>query len=111
MPWRSIAASCKRTTGLHPSDTRPGAPLGVVRRSASPGYPPAMRYLHSMVRVRDLDAALRFFVDALGLVEVRRHDHPEGRFTLVFLAAPGQAGVAEVELTYNWDAEDYGSAR
>lgn len=70
-----------------------------------------MRYLHSMLRVRDLDAALRFFVDALGLREVRRKDVPQGRYTLVFLAAPGQESVAEVELTYNWDAEDYGGAR
>ena len=70
-----------------------------------------MRYLHSMLRVRDLDASLRFFVDALGLVEVRRKDYPQGRFTLVFLAAPGQAGLAEVELTHNWDDEDYGGAR
>jgi lactoylglutathione lyase len=70
-----------------------------------------MRYLHSMLRVRDLDASLRFFVDALGLVEVRRNDYPQGRFTLVFLAAPGQEGVAEVELTHNWDDEDYGGAR
>ena len=70
-----------------------------------------MRYLHSMLRVRDLDASLRFFVDALGLVEVRRNDNPQARYTLVFLAAPGQDGVAEVELTYNWDVEDYGGAR
>jgi lactoylglutathione lyase len=70
-----------------------------------------MRYLHSMLRVRDLYAALRFFVDALGLREVRRKDVPEGRYSLVFLAAPGQEGIAEVELTYNWDAEDYGGAR
>jgi lactoylglutathione lyase len=70
-----------------------------------------MRYLHSMLRVHDLDAALRFFVDALGLREVRRKDVPEGRYSLVFLAAPGQEGIAEVELTYNWDAEDYGGAR
>jgi lactoylglutathione lyase len=70
-----------------------------------------MRYLHSMLRVRDLEAALRFFVDALGMREVRRKDVPQGRYTLVFLAAPGQEGIAEVELTYNWDAEDYGGAR
>jgi lactoylglutathione lyase len=70
-----------------------------------------MRYLHSMLRVRDLDASLRFFVDALGLSEVRRKDYPQGRFTLLFLAAPGQEGVAEVELTHNWDDEDYGGAR
>ena len=66
-----------------------------------------MRYLHAMVRVRDLDASLRFFRDGLGLVETRRHDYPEGRFTLVYLGAP----EAEVELTWNYDDEDYGDAR
>ncbi len=70
-----------------------------------------MRYLHSMVRVRNLDASLAFYRDALGLVEVRRKDYPQGRYTLAFLAAPGQEGVAEVELTHNWDDEDYGGAR
>ena len=70
-----------------------------------------MRYLHTMVRVRDLDASLRFYRDLLGLAEVRRKDVPAGRYTLVFLAAPGQAGGAEVELTHNWDDEDYGGAR
>lgn len=69
-----------------------------------------MRYLHAMVRVRDLDASLRFFRDALGLVETRRRDVPQGRFTLVYLAAPANP-EAEVELTYNYDDEDYGSAR
>ena len=69
-----------------------------------------MRYLHAMVRVRDLDASLRFYRDALGLVETRRKDVPQGRFTLVYLAAPGQPD-AEVELTYNYDDEDYGGAR
>lgn len=70
-----------------------------------------MRYLHSMIRVRDLAASLRFFCDGLGLREVRRRDYPEGRFTLVFLAAP-DSPEAEVELTFNWDSsEDYGSAR
>lgn len=70
-----------------------------------------MKYLHSMVRVRDLDAALRFYCDGLGLREVRRHDYPQGRFTLVFLAAP-DSPEAELELTHNWDSkEDYGSAR
>jgi len=63
-----------------------------------------------MLRVRDLDASLRFFRDGLGLVVVRRKDSPEGRFTLVYLAAP-QTPDAEVELTYNYDDEDYGSAR
>lgn len=69
-----------------------------------------MRYLHAMVRVRDLEASLRFYRDALGLVETRRRDYPEGRFTLVYLAAPENPEV-EVELTYNYDDEDYGSAR
>jgi len=69
-----------------------------------------MKYLHTMVRVRDLDASLRFCRDALGLVETRRKAVPQGRFTLVYLAAPGQP-EAEVELTYNYDDEDYGGAR
>lgn len=69
-----------------------------------------MKYLHTMVRVRDLDASLRFYRDALGLEVRRRRDYPQGRFTLVYLAAPGDT-AAELELTYNWDPEDYGSAR
>ncbi len=68
-----------------------------------------MKYLHTMVRVRDLDASLRFY-RLLGLEEVRRKDSPQGRFTLVYLAAPGDVS-AELELTYNYDDEDYGSAR
>ena len=70
-----------------------------------------MRYLHTMVRVRDLDASLRFYCEGLGLREVRRRDVPAGKFTLVFLAAPASP-QAEIELTWNWDStEDYGSAR
>jgi lactoylglutathione lyase len=70
-----------------------------------------MKYLHSMVRVRDLDASLRFYCEGLGLREARRKEVPQGRFTLVFLAAP-ESPDAEIELTYNWDPdEDYGSAR
>ncbi len=69
-----------------------------------------MRYLHAMVRVRDLDASLRFFRDALGLIETRRKDHSQGRFTLVYLGAPANPEV-EIELTFNYDDEDYGSAR
>lgn len=70
-----------------------------------------MKYLHTMVRVRDLDASLRFYCEGLGLREVRRRDVPAGRFTLVFLAAP-ESPDAEIELTHNWDSsEDYGSAR
>ena len=61
-----------------------------------------MKYLHTMVRVTDLAASLRFYCDALGLREVRRKDNEKGRFTLVFLAAPGDDD-AQVELTYNWD--------
>jgi lactoylglutathione lyase len=69
-----------------------------------------MRYLHTMVRVRDIDASLRFYRDALGLQETRRRDSEAGRFTLIYLCAPGQP-EAELELTYNWDVEDYGGAR
>lgn len=70
-----------------------------------------MKYLHSMVRVRDLDASLRFYCDGLGLKQVRRMDVPEGKYTLIYLAAP-DSPESEVELTYNWGSEeDYGSAR
>lgn len=69
-----------------------------------------MKYLHAMVRVRDLDASLKFFRDALGLVETRRSDHSQGRFTLVYLAALENPEV-EIELTWNYDDEDYGGAR
>jgi lactoylglutathione lyase len=81
-----------------------------------------MRYLHTMLRVRDLDRALDFYCNKLGLKEMRRREDPKGRYTNVFLAAPDDEGlVAEsqrsgrdaplVELTYNWDSEDYGEAR
>lgn len=70
-----------------------------------------MQFLHSMVRVRDLDAALDFFCAKLGLVELSRTQSEKGRFTLVFLAAPGDEARGQVELTWNWDDEDYGSAR
>jgi lactoylglutathione lyase len=63
-----------------------------------------------MVRVTDLDASLRFYRDALGLVELRRNDYPQGRYTLVFLAAPGDES-AQVELTFNWDPEAYSGGR
>lgn len=69
-----------------------------------------MKYLHTMVRVTDIDASLRFYCDGLGLREVRRNDYPQGRFTLVFLAAPGDES-AQVELTYNWDPQEYGIGR
>jgi lactoylglutathione lyase len=63
-----------------------------------------------MVRVTDIDASLRFYRDALGLVELSRKDYPQGRFTLVFLHAPGDES-AQVELTYNWDKETYDGGR
>ncbi len=69
-----------------------------------------MKYLHTMVRVTDIDASLAFYCDALGLEELKRYDSEEGRFTLVFLAAPGD-GSAQVELTYNWDPEELDGGR
>ncbi len=76
-----------------------------------------MRYLHTMVRVSDLEASLDFYCGKLGLREVRRADYPQGRFTLVFLAAPEDEAEARerraplIELTWNWDPEDYGEGR
>ncbi|MGD0142344.1 MAG: VOC family protein [Rhizomicrobium sp.] len=76
-----------------------------------------MRYLHTMVRVADLDRSLAFYCELLGLKEIRRIDNKMGRFTLVFLAAPGDAERAQaeqapmVELTHNWDPEDYKGGR
>jgi len=80
-----------------------------------------MRYLHTMLRVRNLDRSLEFYCNALGLKEVSRREDQKGRYTLVFLAAPDDAkppagrqvvrGAPLVELTYNWDSEDYGEAR
>ena len=69
-----------------------------------------MKYLHTMVRVADLDASLRFYRDALGLVEIRRKDYSQGRYTLVFLAAPGDE-LAQIELTFNWGPEAYTGGR
>ena len=68
------------------------------------------KYLHTMIRVSDPAATVAFFA-LLGLEEVRRFDSEQGRFTLIFLAAPGQEGVAEVELTHNWDPEAYSGGR
>lgn len=76
-----------------------------------------MRYLHTMVRVTDLEASLAFYCEALGMVEVRRYDNEKGRFTLVFLAAPEDVAAARekkapvIELTYNWDKEQYTGGR
>ena len=69
-----------------------------------------MKYLHTMVRVTDLDQSLDFYCNKLGLVELRRHSNERGRFTLVFLAAPGDDS-AQVELTRNWDPEQYTMGR
>ena len=69
-----------------------------------------MRYLHTMVRVTDIDASLHFYCDLLGLRELRRRDSEGGRFTLVFLAAPGDED-AQLELTHNWDPEEYTGGR
>ena len=69
-----------------------------------------MKYLHTMVRVADIDASLAFYCQALGLAEIKRYDSEEGRFTLVFLAAQGDES-AQVELTHNWDPENYEGGR
>jgi lactoylglutathione lyase len=69
-----------------------------------------MKYLHTMVRVTDIEASLRFYRDALGLEVISRREFPQGRYTLVFLAAPGDP-KAQVELTFNWDPEPYGGGR
>ena len=69
-----------------------------------------MKYLHTMVRITNVDQSLKFYCDALGLIELRRHESEQGRFTLIFLAAPGDE-TAQVELTYNWDAEELDGGR
>ena len=69
-----------------------------------------VKYLHSMIRVADPEATVAFF-ELIGLKETRRFDSEQGRFTLIFLAAPGDEGVAEVELTYNWDPQEYSGGR
>ncbi len=69
-----------------------------------------MKYLHTMVRVSDIDESLDFYCNKLGLVELKRYENEKGRFTLVFLAAPGNED-AQVELTYNWDPEEYDEGR
>jgi lactoylglutathione lyase len=76
-----------------------------------------MRYLHTMIRVKDLDESLAFFCDKLGMTEIRRMSNDAGRFTLVYLAASGDSDIASktdaplLELTYNWDTEDYTGGR
>ena len=76
-----------------------------------------MRYLHTMVRVTDLEASLEFYVNVLGMTEIKRVDYSSGRFTLIFLAAPDDSAEKKnidsplIELTYNWDSEELGSGR
>jgi len=69
-----------------------------------------VKYLHTMVRVTDLEESLAFYCDKLGLIELRRYDNDGGRFTLVFLCVPGNES-AQIELTYNWDQEEYTGGR
>ena len=69
-----------------------------------------MKYLHTMVRVTNVDASLKFYCDALGLEVLKRTDYPQGKFTLIFLAAPGDS-AAQVELTHNWEPEQYTGGR
>ena len=69
-----------------------------------------MKYLHTMVRVADVEKSLDFYCNKLGLTELKRHDSEQGRFTLIFLAAPGDE-EAQVELTHNWDPEEYDEGR
>jgi lactoylglutathione lyase len=69
-----------------------------------------MKYLHTMVRITDIEESLKFYRDGLGLEEQRRHDNEKGRYTLIFLAPPGQPD-AQIELTYNWDPEEYTGGR
>ena len=70
-----------------------------------------MKYLHTMVRISNVDRSLDFYCNKLGLKEVRRMESSQGRFTLFFLAAPGNEDCAQLELTYNWDPEAYGDGR
>lgn len=69
-----------------------------------------MKYLHTMVRVKDIDASIDFYCNKMGMIETRRYESEEGRFTLIFVAPPGNE-EAPVELTYNWDPEDYDEGR
>jgi lactoylglutathione lyase len=96
-------------------------PQNTPNKTVQSGRTRNMRYLHTMLRVRNLDTALKFYQDALGLKEVRRIDNDKGKFTLVFLCAPEDVGLLKaspptrgaplVELTYNWDEEKYGEDR
>lgn len=83
---------------------------GLVRPLANAKKEDALKYLHTMVRVTNIEESLRFYCEGLGLEEVRRRENEKGRFTLIFLKAPGDEG-GELELTYNWAPEDYGGGR
>ncbi|RLA26298.1 MAG: lactoylglutathione lyase [Gammaproteobacteria bacterium] len=85
-------------------------PLKQCSGLAHNGKTATMKYLHTMVRVNNLDESLGFYCEKLGLNELKRYDNDTGRFTLVFLAAPGDE-EAQVELTHNWDAEEYDEGR
>jgi lactoylglutathione lyase len=90
-------------------------PAGLLLCMASSKFAPftrkiIMKYLHTMVRVTDIEQSLRFYRDALGLAELSRNEFPQGRYTLVFLAAPGD-DHAQVELTHNWDPQTYDGGR
>lgn len=86
------------------------ARAGAPEAPASRARMTPMKYLHTMVRVTDVEASLRFYRDALGLELLSRRDVPQGRYTLIFLAAPGDHS-AQVELTHNWDPEPYTGGR
>jgi lactoylglutathione lyase len=118
---RETAGHCLTLgAGRHPQRSRPPPAPPIRAAHGIIHYPPhgcaGMKYLHTMIRVHDLDATLRFFCEGIGLRETRRMENEKGRYTLVFLAAD-ETPDAEIELTYNWPpedgtpAEDYGSAR
>lgn len=92
------------------ADLRVRPPEGALAAEATRVNIARMKYLHTMVRVTDLKDSLRFYCDALGLREVKRMENEKGRFTLVFLAAPGDE-AAQIELTWNWDPEIYTGGR
>src|SRR4029077_652036 len=106
-PAASRAASARVRRPPSPMSAVDGSGCGLKARHPSEAH---MKYLHTMVRVTDIDASLKFYCDALGLEELSRKDYPAGRYTLVFLAAPGDES-AQVELTHNWDPESYAGGR
>lgn len=114
--WLDMALAWRLSWALVIMARQP--PLNKAAKLASKiGAMVAMRFLHTMVRVRDVEQSLDFYCNKLGLVEMRRKDVPQGRFTLIFLAAPKDkdsslgAMAPELELTFNWDPEDYDYGR